>query len=108
MINRALAPDRPQGLAGTREFLETMGRNQMTHEGWSRLVWVAEGNYVVQVGARRGRWHGGSFLGIQAAAGSYDRDFAAMYRFVDGQIAERWAIRDDLGMLRQLGALPPQ
>lgn len=108
MINHALAPDRPQGLAGTREFLETMGRKQMTHEGWSRLVWVAEGDYVVQVGARHGRWHGGSFLGIQAAAGNYDRDFAAMYRFVNGQIAERWAIRDDLGMLRQLGALPPQ
>jgi predicted ester cyclase len=27
------------------------------------------------------------------------------YRFAEGRIAERWAIRDDLGMLRQLGAL---
>lgn len=107
MINHALAPDRPAGLAGTREFLETMGRSQMTHEGWSRLVWVAEGDYVVQVGARHGHWHGGSFLGIPTPAGTYDRDFAAMYRLVNGQIAERWAIRDDLGMLRQLGALPP-
>jgi predicted ester cyclase len=26
------------------------------------------------------------------------------YRFLDGQISERWAIRDDLTMLRQLGA----
>jgi len=25
MVNHALAPDRPAGLAGTREFLETMG-----------------------------------------------------------------------------------
>jgi len=106
MVNHALAPDRPSGLAGTREFLETMGRNQMTHEGWSRLVVVAEGDYVVQVGARHGRWHGGSFLGIDAPPGDYDRDFAAMYRLVEGQIAERWAIRDDLGMLRQLRAFP--
>jgi hypothetical protein len=29
----------------------------------------------------------------------------AAYRFADGRIAERWPIRDDLGMLRQLGAL---
>jgi predicted ester cyclase len=29
-----------------------------------------------------------------------------MYRFEGGQIAERWAVRDDLTMLRQLGALP--
>jgi hypothetical protein len=28
-----------------------------------------------------------------------------MYRFVDGKIAERWAIRDDLSVLRQLGAI---
>ena len=33
------------------------------------------------------------------------RDFMPAYRFVDGKIAERWAIRDDLGMLRQRGAL---
>jgi hypothetical protein len=51
MVNHALARDRPSGLAGTREFLETMGRHQMTHQGWSRLVVVAEGDYVVQVGA---------------------------------------------------------
>ena len=29
-----------------------------------------------------------------------------MYRFVDGRIAERWAVRDDLGRMQQLGALP--
>jgi hypothetical protein len=27
-----------------------------------------------------------------------------MYRFEDGKIAERWAIRDDIGMLKQLDA----
>jgi predicted ester cyclase len=30
---------------------------------------------------------------------------AFMYRFVDGRIAERWAVRDDLGMMIQLGAI---
>ena len=106
MVNHALAPDRPSGLAGTREFLETMGRHHMTHEGWRELVVVAEGDYVVQYGVRHGRWHGGRFMGIEASPGDYSRGFAAMYRFEDGQIAERWAVRDDLTMLRQLGALP--
>jgi hypothetical protein len=27
-----------------------------------------------------------------------------LYRFQDGQIAERWAVRDDLTMLCELGA----
>ena len=105
MINHALAPDRPAGLAGTREFLETMGRHQMTNQGWSQLVVVAEGDYIVQYGSRHGRWHGGRFMGVEADAGNYDRGFAAMYRFVGDRIAERWAVRDDLTMLRQLGAL---
>jgi hypothetical protein len=28
-----------------------------------------------------------------------------MYRLVEGRIAERWAVRDDLGMMIQLEAL---
>jgi predicted ester cyclase len=107
MVNHALAPDRPAGLAGTREFLETQGRHQMTGQYWDKLVVVAEGEYIVQFGRRGGDWAGGDFMGISAEAGSYVRDFAAMYRFQDGKIAERWAIRDDLGMLKQLGAFDP-
>jgi lactoylglutathione lyase len=105
MINHSLAPDRPRGLAGTREYLETMARRSFQDQRWDELTVVAEGPYVVQFGKRGGRWSGGSFLGIDAPAGQYTRDFMAAYRFAHGQIAERWAIRDDLGMLRQLGAL---
>ncbi len=105
MVNHALAPGRPAGLAGTREFLETQGRHQMTGQHWESMVVVAEGEFVVQFGRRAGRWPGGEFLGIPAAAGDYARDFAAMYRFADGKIAERWAVRDDLSVLRQLGAI---
>lgn len=105
MVNHALAPDRPRGLAGTREFLETDARYRFRDHLWSELVVVAEGAYVVQFGKQGGRWPGGSFLGVDAPAGLYSRDFMAAYRFADGRIAERWAIRDDLHMLRQLGAL---
>jgi predicted SnoaL-like aldol condensation-catalyzing enzyme len=30
-----------------------------------------------------------------------------IFRLVDGRIVESWAVRDDLGTLRQLGHLPP-
>jgi steroid delta-isomerase-like uncharacterized protein len=30
-----------------------------------------------------------------------------MFRFAEGKIVESWAVRDDLGTLRQLGHLPP-
>jgi predicted SnoaL-like aldol condensation-catalyzing enzyme len=36
---------------------------------------------------------------------SYTATHVHMYRVADGQIREHWAVRDDLNMLRQLGAL---
>ena len=30
-----------------------------------------------------------------------------MFRFENGRIVESWAVRDDLGVLRQLGQFPP-
>lgn len=104
MVNHTLAPDRPAGLEGTREFLRTAGQAFRT-DRWSRVTVVAEGDFVVQFGVRQGTWPGGRFLGFSVPAGDYTRDFACMYRLADGRIAERWAVRDDLGMMVQLGAL---
>jgi hypothetical protein len=42
------------------------------------------------------------------AADMRAREVVFIYRLVDGRIAERWAVRNDLGMMRQLGALPPE
>jgi ketosteroid isomerase-like protein len=104
MVNHSLAPSRPEGLEGTREFLRT-GMPQLNEDGWTDSVVVAEGDYVVQFGVRGGNWRGGPFLGIEANPGPYSREVAFCYRIQDGMIAERWAMRDDLTMLRQLGAL---
>jgi hypothetical protein len=41
----------------------------------------------------------------QYQSGPYTTDAAFKYRFVDGRIAERWAVRDDPGTMRQLGAI---
>jgi predicted ester cyclase len=104
MVNHALAPGRPQGLVGTKEFLSRARRD--THGGrWLNSVVVAEGDMVVQFGTRELTWPGGSFLGFETPPGTATRDVAFAYRLVEGRIAERWAIRDDLSMLIQLGAL---
>jgi hypothetical protein len=66
---------------------------------------VAENDFVVQFGRRELTWSGGSLLGFDTPAGTAARDVAFAYRLVGGRIAERWAIRDDLSMLLQLGGL---
>lgn len=107
MVNHALAPDRPEGLEGTREFLRT-GMPQFQGDDWTDSVVVAEGNYVVQFGVRAGHWRGGPFLGFDANPGPYSRQVAFCYRIQDNKIAERWAMRDDLTMLSQLGVFSSQ
>ena len=106
MVNHALASGRPQGLEGTREFLASSFGGRFASDGWRELNVIAEGDYVIQHGVRGGEWPGGSFLGFHAEPGEYAREVAFIYRLENGKIAERWAIRDDLTMLRQLGALP--
>jgi steroid delta-isomerase-like uncharacterized protein len=67
---------------------------------------VAEGDRVVL------RYTGvatdtGGYMG-QPPTGNVTRTAAMqIFRIADGKIAESWALRDDLGTLRQLGHLPP-
>ena len=104
IVNHALAPDRRGGIEGTRDFLES-ARRDMHGAAWIESIVVAERDFVVQFGRRSLEWPGGRFLGFDAPPGTAIRDVMFAYRLVDGRIAERWAIRDDLGMLVQLGAL---
>jgi ketosteroid isomerase-like protein len=106
MVNHSLAPSRPAGIAGTREFLEARRRREHPAR-WIDTTVVAEGEFVVQFGLREDYSPGGAFRGFEVASGTYTRDAAFAYRLVDGRIAERWAIRDDLAMFVQLGSLRP-
>ncbi|NEB81945.1 ester cyclase [Streptomyces sp. SID14478] len=106
MVNHALARDAPPGIEGTRKFLTSARRDQHPVR-WVASRVVAEGDLVVQFGVREHTWPGGTFRGFDVPAGTFRRDVAFAYRLVDGRIAERWAVRDDLAMLLQLGALDP-
>lgn len=104
MVNHALAANRPAGLAGTRQWLETEGRNFQSF-AWKDLHVIAEGDLVVQFGVRAHDWPGGRFRGFDVPAGRCERGAAFMYRLADDRIVERWAVNDLLTMLLQLGAI---
>ena len=103
VVNHSLAPDRPAGLAGTEEYLRSDQAARFAGERWGTMVELTDGDYVAHFGTRVGRWPGGNFLGIDAPAGQYSRALAFIYRVDNGLIVERWAYRDDLAFLRQLG-----
>jgi ketosteroid isomerase-like protein len=97
-------PGRPQGLEGIRRFVDQ--RKATGGVGaWKEVVVVAEGEYVVQFGTRSFDWPGGRFRGFDVPPGQFSRDCAFVFRVRDGFITDRWAIRDDLAMMVQLGAI---
>jgi predicted ester cyclase len=76
---------------------------------------VAENDWVVvrctYSGAHRGMSlfpvDGGMLVGVQPNGRSFEVQHIHMYRMKDGKIAEHFAGRDDVGMMCQLGLLPP-
>jgi len=67
---------------------------------------VAEGDKVTKV------WtvnctHNGEFMGIPPTGKSIVFKGIEVFRITDGKIAEVWAIMDNLGMMQQLGIIPP-
>lgn len=66
---------------------------------------IAEGDRV----AVRYRWHAthqGEFLGIPATGRRMTLSGIAIHRVVGGKIKELWVVGDELGLMRQLGAIP--
>jgi predicted ester cyclase len=66
---------------------------------------IAEGDKVVV------RWHGGGthngeFFGIPPTGTAATITGIHIFRIAGGKIVEHWGNSDDLGMLRQLGAIP--
>ena len=66
---------------------------------------VAEGDTVAVRGTMSGT-HEGELLGIAPTGERVVVQQVHWFRVADGKVAEHWAVRDDLGMMRQLGVMP--
>jgi steroid delta-isomerase-like uncharacterized protein len=66
---------------------------------------IAEGDKVV-VRATFSGTHQGVFWGIAPTGRAFTQQQIHIVRITDGKVTEQWAMRDDLGMMRQLGVIP--
>ncbi|GAA3541584.1 ester cyclase [Kribbella ginsengisoli] len=103
-VNHA-APARRQGVQGVKDVIAFSLRMQ-PDQRWSELHVIAEGDLVVLYGTRTATWQGTEFRGHATPQGPVAVELAHMFRITDHRISEHWAVRDDLGMLHQLGAFP--
>jgi steroid delta-isomerase-like uncharacterized protein len=66
---------------------------------------AADGERVAVRGTCSGT-HEGELMGIPPTGERFAAQQSHWFRVADGKVAEHWAVRDDLGMMRQLGVLP--
>jgi predicted ester cyclase len=72
---------------------------------WTILRLIAEGDLVVCHNVWSGTYGGTAFRGVSTTSGRrFSAEHIHIYRLKDNQIAEHWVVRDDLAMMKQLGA----
>lgn len=105
VLNHAAAPARQHGIENLKEIV-TFTRRAQPDQRWVEQHMVAEGDLVVAYGCRDGTWQASSFRGFDTPQNvPISVELAHMWRLDGGKIVEHWAVRDDLGMMQQLGAI---
>ena len=94
-----------RGVAGARDAFAYALKafSDFRHEIHAQYV---DGDHVITRVTGRGR-HTGDFMGIPATNKDVSMEGIAIHRVVDGKVVEHWAQIDALGLLMQLGAVPP-
>jgi predicted ester cyclase len=75
---------------------------------WTTLGLIAERDLVVCHNRWSGTYGGKIFRGVPTPDGKrFSVEHIHIFRVTDGRIAEHWVVRDDLGMMQQIGAISP-
>jgi predicted ester cyclase len=104
VVNHGTAPDAPPGLDGNIEAMRWLNGGFSERRFEVHQV-IAEGDTVVVHCTFHGR-HTGQFRGLAPTNQPVAFRHVHILRFQDGKVVEHWAVRDDLGLGRQLGVFP--
>jgi steroid delta-isomerase-like uncharacterized protein len=97
-------PGMQRGLEGHNAIVRLF-RAAFPDQWWQIEDLIAEGDRVVARTTMRGT-HDGDFFGIPASGRAVTLTGVHVIRIADGKIVEHWGSNDDLGLMRQIGALP--
>jgi predicted ester cyclase len=95
----------PPGIKGVRMFF-TMQFAAFPDGRWTSQDTIAEGDKVVRRVTGEGT-HRGMFLGMAPTGKRVKSSFVEIWRIADGKLAELWVESDMLGLMQQLGLVPP-
>lgn len=107
LINHAAAPQARDGIDGMRRVIG-FSRAAMPDQRWTERVVIADDEYVVVRAVRESTWTAESFRGMPTPKGVKTAvEMVHIWRLANEKIVEHWAVRDDLGLMFQLGAISP-
>jgi steroid delta-isomerase-like uncharacterized protein len=96
-------PQDRRGPGRARE-VATMLRNAFPDQRWEIEQLVADGDHVAMYCTWTGT-HEGAFMGIPPTRRQATVPHMYLFRLESGQVIEYAAVRDDLGMMQQLGLI---
>ncbi len=104
-VEHAARPGMPQGVDAVRAWFTLLWAGFPDTHATIHDV-IAEGDKVVIRMSSEGT-HQGPFMGMPPTGKRVTITFIDIQRIVDGKIVEHWNETDTLGMLQQLGLVPP-
>jgi len=96
-------PGAPQGFEGARSTMMWL-HGVFSDQQWDIHHVLAEGD-MVAVHCTMRATHTGNLMGIAPTGRRVQMDYIHLLRFEDGRVKDRWAVRDDMALMRQLGAI---
>ena len=105
VVDHAAPPGFPTGREGAKQFAAMM-RSAFPDLHQTIEDMIAEGDKVVM----RSTWsgtHEGEFMGIPATGRQVTVSAIDITRVADGRLVEHWEQFDALGLMQQLGVVPP-
>ena len=105
VVEHAAPPGVPTGREGAKQFFAIV-RSAFPDLHHTIEDMIAEGDKVVM----RSTWsgtHQGEFMGIPATGRRVRVSAIDISRVADGRIVEHWEQSDALGLMQQLGVIPP-
>jgi predicted ester cyclase len=107
MVNHAAGPS--QGREGWKQIIATIRNDLGAATSIEHHHLIGEGELVAHHMTMRGRHRASTMpllAGIEPTNADVTWTYIHIWRVVDGQVVEHWACRDDVGLLRQVGAWP--
>ena len=104
-VDHGLPPGTPPGVESSRQFfIEEFAAFPDLHGTMTQVF--AEGDKVASLVEVEGT-HKGSLMGIPPTGKHVKWTVISLDRIADGKIAEHWSEMDTMGLMQQLGVVPP-